>query len=93
MLIVTDIRQRDIPALSGAYARLIEAAGGGTLGLFTAIARLRAVHSRIADRLAMVPIEDAPLGTGLVVETPDGPRDARVVEKPFLDPRKHTPKA
>ena len=36
----------------GAYARLIEAAGGGTLGLFTAIQRLKTVHSQIADRLA-----------------------------------------
>lgn len=52
VLIVTDIRRGDIAALSGAYARLIEAAGGGTLGLFTAIRRLRAVHARIADRLA-----------------------------------------
>lgn len=52
VLIVTDIKQGDIAALSGAYARLIEAAGGGTLGLFTAIQRLKAVHARIADRLA-----------------------------------------
>ncbi|UZW55255.1 ATP-dependent DNA helicase [Sphingobium sp. JS3065] len=52
VLIITDIKRGDIAALSGAYARLIEAAGGGTLGLFTAIRRLRAVHARIADRLA-----------------------------------------
>ena len=52
VLIVTDIKQGDIAALSGGYARLIEAAGGGTLGLFTAIQRLKAVHARIADRLA-----------------------------------------
>jgi ATP-dependent DNA helicase DinG len=52
VLIVTDIARGDIPALAGAYARLIEAAGGGVLGLFTAIRRLRAVHGRIADRLA-----------------------------------------
>lgn len=52
VLIVTDIKRGDIAAMSGAYARLIEAAGGGTLGLFTAIRRLRAVHARIADRLA-----------------------------------------
>jgi ATP-dependent DNA helicase DinG len=52
VLIVTDIKQGDLPALSGAYARLIEAAGGGTLGLFTAVQRLKAVHARIADRLA-----------------------------------------
>ena len=52
VLIVTDVKRGDMPALAGAYARLIEAAGGGTLGLFTAIQRLKAVHARIADRLA-----------------------------------------
>src|SRR5690242_4356046 len=52
VLIVTDVKQGDTSALAGAYARLIEAAKGGTLGLFTAIARLKAVHARIADRLA-----------------------------------------
>ncbi len=52
VLIVTDLKQGDIAALAGGYARLIEAAEGGTLGLFTAIQRLKAVHARIADRLA-----------------------------------------
>src|SRR3954452_5814274 len=52
VLIVTDVKQGDIASLSGAYARLIAAARGGTLGLFTAIQRLKAVHARIADRLA-----------------------------------------
>jgi ATP-dependent DNA helicase DinG len=52
VLIVNDIKQGDIAALAGGYARLIEAARGGTLGLFTAIQRLKAVHARIADRLA-----------------------------------------
>jgi len=52
VLIVTDIKRGDIPALATAYRRLIEAADGGTLGLFTAIARLKAVHARIADPLA-----------------------------------------
>ncbi len=52
VLIVTDIKRGDMPALAHAYRSLIEAAGGGTLGLFTAIARLRAVHARIADPLA-----------------------------------------
>ena len=52
VLIVTDIGRNDIASLAGAYARLIEASGGGTLGLFTAIARLKGVHARIADRLA-----------------------------------------
>ncbi|HWC55424.1 MAG TPA: ATP-dependent DNA helicase [Sphingomicrobium sp.] len=52
VLIVTDVKSGDIASLAGAYARLIEAAKGGTLGLFTAIQRLKAVHARIADRLA-----------------------------------------
>ncbi|MBV9529428.1 ATP-dependent DNA helicase [Sphingomonas sp.] len=52
VLIVTDVKQGDVAALASAYARLIEAAGGGTLGLFTAVQRLKAVHARIADRLA-----------------------------------------
>ncbi|MEO1730216.1 MAG: ATP-dependent DNA helicase [Pseudomonadota bacterium] len=52
VLIVTDIKRGDLPGLAGAYARLIEASQGGVLGLFTAIRRLRAVHGRIADRLA-----------------------------------------
>jgi ATP-dependent DNA helicase DinG len=52
VLIVTDVKAGDTASLAGAYARLIEASGGGTLGLFTAIQRLKAVHARIADRLA-----------------------------------------
>ncbi|HUQ13312.1 MAG TPA: ATP-dependent DNA helicase, partial [Novosphingobium sp.] len=52
VLIVTDVPKGDIPQLAAAYGRLIEAAGGGVLGLFTAIRRLRAVYGRIADRLA-----------------------------------------
>ena len=52
VLIVTDVRKGDIASLAGAYARMIEASRGGVLGLFTAIRRLRAVHGRIADRLA-----------------------------------------
>ncbi len=52
IFIANDVARHDNAALAHAYAQLIEAAGGGTLGLFTAIARLRAVHARLADRLA-----------------------------------------
>jgi glycine cleavage system aminomethyltransferase T len=41
---------------------------------------------------AMVPIEHAELGTELEVERPEGTTSAVVVEKPFIDPRKETPK-
>ncbi len=52
VLIVTDVKRGDLSALAGAYASLIGASGGGALGLFTAIRRLRSTHARIADRLA-----------------------------------------
>ena len=73
VLIVTDIKRGDLAALSGAYGRLIEAAGGGTLGLFTAIRRLRAVHARIADRLARAGLplyaqHVDPIDTGTLVD-------------------------
>ncbi|HYN46336.1 MAG TPA: helicase C-terminal domain-containing protein, partial [Allosphingosinicella sp.] len=63
----------DLAALAGAYARLIEAAEGGTLGLFTAIQRLRAVHARIADRLARAGLplyaqHVDPIDTGTLVD-------------------------
>ncbi|WP_132262981.1 ATP-dependent DNA helicase [Novosphingobium sp. PhB57] len=73
VLIVNDIPRGDIPALAGAYARLIESAGGGVLGLFTAIRRLRAVYGRIADRLARAGLplyaqHVDPIDTGTLVD-------------------------
>ncbi|MGB7373197.1 ATP-dependent DNA helicase [Pontixanthobacter sp.] len=73
VLIVTDIKRGDLAALAGAYARLIEAAGGGVLGLFTAIRRLRVVHGRIADRLARAGLplfaqHVDPIDTGTLVD-------------------------
>ena len=73
VLIVTDVAKGDMAALAGAYARLIEAAGGGALGLFTAIRRLRAVQGRIADRLARVGLplyaqHVDPIDTGTLVD-------------------------
>ncbi len=52
VLIITNVPKGDLAGLAAAYARIIEASGGGVLGLFTAIRRLRSVHGRIADRLA-----------------------------------------
>jgi ATP-dependent DNA helicase DinG len=51
MFVVTDVNARDIASLAAAYRTLFLASGGGALGLFTAIARLRAVHARIAPDL------------------------------------------
>lgn len=73
VLIVTDVKRGDLPALANAYARLVVAAEGGTLGLFTAIRRLRAVHARIADRLAreglpLLAQHVDPIDTGTLVD-------------------------
>jgi ATP-dependent DNA helicase DinG len=73
VLIVTDVPRGNMPALANAYARLIAASGGGTLGLFTAIRRLRAVHARIADHLARsgLPVlaqHVDPIDTGTLVD-------------------------
>lgn len=73
VLIVTDVARGDLPALAGAYSRLIEASGGGALGLFSAIRRLRIVHARIADRLARAGLplfaqHVDPLDTGTLID-------------------------
>ena len=49
--VVSDVDGRDLGPLAAAYRELFLAAGGGGLGLFTAISRLRAVHARIAPEL------------------------------------------
>jgi len=65
VLVVTDVRKDDLDQVSAAYRELIKAAGGGALGLFTAISRLRGVHRRIA-----APLEAA--GLPLLAQHVDG---------------------
>ncbi len=49
--VVTDVRKDDLDQVASAYRALFQAAGGGGLGLFTAISRLRAVHRKIAPAM------------------------------------------
>jgi ATP-dependent DNA helicase DinG len=73
VLVVGDVRKNDMEQTAAAYRELFKAAGGGGLGLFTAISRLRAVDSRIR-----APLEDHgiqllaqhvdPLDTGTLVD-------------------------
>ncbi|MEM7169683.1 MAG: ATP-dependent DNA helicase [Pseudomonadota bacterium] len=56
ILVVRDLSKANMDLVAGAYRDLFTAAGGGALGLFTAIARLKAVHQRIA-----LPLEEAGL--------------------------------
>ncbi|GBQ37718.1 ATP-dependent DNA helicase [Gluconacetobacter azotocaptans] len=71
--IVNDIPHDDIGALAGAYRTLFLAAGGGGLGLFTAISRLRAVHQRLSQ-----PLEEA--GIPLYAQHVDGMDNATLVD-------------
>lgn len=73
VFIVNDLGRGNIDTLASAFRELFLAAGGGALGLFTAIARLKAVYDRIAG-----PLEDAglplyaqhidPMDTGTLVD-------------------------
>ncbi len=48
VLVVNDVRRDDSAQVAAAYRELFIASGGGALGLFTAISRLREVHTRIS---------------------------------------------
>ncbi len=56
IFVVGDVRRNDGEQVAAAYRELFKASGGGALGLFTAITRLRAAHGRIAG-----PLDDAGL--------------------------------
>jgi ATP-dependent DNA helicase DinG len=49
--VINDVDVGDPASLAAAYRTLFQASGGGGLGLFTAIGRLRSVHRRIAPAL------------------------------------------
>jgi ATP-dependent DNA helicase DinG len=73
VFVVTDVRRTDPAQVAAAYRELFMAAGGGGLGLFTAIARLRAVHARIAATM-----EDA--GLPLLAQHVDSMDTASLVD-------------
>jgi ATP-dependent DNA helicase DinG len=52
IFIVKDVNRRDLDQIAAAYRELFLAAGGGALGLFTAVRALRAVEQKIAGPLA-----------------------------------------
>lgn len=51
VFVVTDVARDNMDHVAAAYRELFKASGGGGLGLFTAVARLRAVHARLAAAL------------------------------------------
>jgi ATP-dependent DNA helicase DinG len=56
IFVVRDAPRDSMDGLANAFQALFVAAGGGALGLFTAISRLRAVQSRIAPALEAINI-------------------------------------
>lgn len=49
VFVISDLDKNDTDQVAAAYRELILAAGGGVLGLFTSIARLRNVHARLVE--------------------------------------------
>jgi ATP-dependent DNA helicase DinG len=81
LIVVTDVNRENMDQIAAAYRELFLAAHGGALGLFTAIARLRAVHRRVAKPLAEkgLPLfaqHVDPMDTGTLVDLFRAERDA-----------------
>lgn len=51
VLVVTDVKKDDPAEVAAAYRELFKASGGGALGIFTAVQRLKAVHEKLAQPL------------------------------------------
>ena len=73
IFVVTDVRRDDPMQVASAYRELFLAAGGGGLGLFTAIARLRDVYRRVAADLEAAGLKLLaqhvdPMDTGTLVD-------------------------
>ena len=64
--------------------------GGGRIGEVTSACWSPRLEKNIG--FAMVPTEQSALGTEFEVERPEETVAAVVVEKPFVDPEKETPK-
>ena len=81
VIVVNDVNREDMDQVAAAYRELFVASGGGALGLFTAIARLRAVHKRLLRPLAQAGLplyaqHVDPMDTGTLVDMFRAERDA-----------------
>ena len=73
IIVVNDVGREDMDQVAAAYRELFLASGGGAIGLFTAISRLRAVHKRLAVPLALAGLplyaqHVDPMDTGTLVD-------------------------
>ena len=81
VIVVNDVSRDDMDQIAAAYRELFIASGGGALGLFTAISRLRAVHKRLLRPLAQAGLplyaqHVDPMDTGTLVDMFRADRDA-----------------
>ena len=81
VIVVNDVNREDMDQVAAAYRELFLASSGGALGLFTAIARLKAVHKRLAQPLAAAGLplyaqHVDPMDTGTLVDMFRAERDA-----------------
>jgi ATP-dependent DNA helicase DinG len=73
LIVVNDMGRENMDHLAAAYRELFLASGGGALGLFTAISRLRAVHRRLVQPMAEAGLplyaqHADPIDTGTLVD-------------------------
>ncbi len=73
IFVVTDVDKNNIDQLAAAYRELMIASHGGALGLFTSIARLRAVHEHLIaapemKQFMLLAQHADPLDTGTLVD-------------------------
>ncbi len=73
VFVVNDLARDDVKRRWAAYRELMLAAGGGVIGLFTSIARLRQVHARLAQcpelaQFMLLAQHADPLDTGTLVD-------------------------
>jgi ATP-dependent DNA helicase DinG len=81
VIVVNDVNRDDMDQVAAAYRELFLAAKGGALGLFTAIARLKAVHKRLLGPLSQAGLplyaqHVDPMDTGTLVDLFRAERDA-----------------
>ena len=81
IFVITDVNKNSVSQVSAAYRELFLAAGGGALGLFTAIHRLRTVYEQIAPKLdeqgfPLYAQHIDPLDVGTLVDIFKAERDA-----------------
>jgi ATP-dependent DNA helicase DinG len=73
VIVVTDVKKENTDEVASAFRALFAAAGGGALGLFTAVQRLKAVHQRLLG-----PLEEK--GIHLYAQHTDGLDTATLID-------------